>query len=88
MSGENEMRILRKIVGKTKIDRIRSKKIRESWGIQPNDEWVDRRKREGGEWDEHVTRMNAKRLVKISRDNITAGNQSLIKKKNRRNRLQ
>jgi hypothetical protein len=25
------------------------------------------------EWDEHVTRMNAERLVKISRDNIPAG---------------
>jgi hypothetical protein len=25
------------------------------------------------EWDQHVTRMNAERLVKISRDNIPVG---------------
>ena len=32
----NEVKLLRKIVGKTKIDRIRSQEIRESSGIQPN----------------------------------------------------
>jgi hypothetical protein len=37
---------------------------RQSCGIQPIDEWMERR-----EWDEHVTRMDAERLVKISRDN-------------------
>ena len=31
----NEMIVLRKIVGKTKIDRIRSQQITESCGIQP-----------------------------------------------------
>jgi hypothetical protein len=34
---------------------------------------VERRTRGGGEWDEHVTIMDAERLVKISRDNIPAG---------------
>jgi hypothetical protein len=34
-----QMKVLRKIDGKTKIDRIRSKPIRESCGIQPFDEW-------------------------------------------------
>ena len=34
----NEMKVLRKIFGKTKIDRIRSQQIRESCGIQPIDE--------------------------------------------------
>ena len=58
--------------------RIRSQLIRESCGIQAINEWVERLRRK---YDEDVTRMNAKRLVKISRDNITAGNQSLIKKK-------
>jgi hypothetical protein len=47
------MKLLRKIVGKTKIDRIRSLQIRESCGILPIIEWVKRRK----ECDEHVTRM-------------------------------
>ena len=31
---------------------------------------------EENEWDEHVTRMDTERLVKISRDNITAGTRS------------
>ena len=68
----NEMKVLRKIVGKTKIDRIRSQQIRESCGIQPINEWVERRR----EWDQHVTRMDAERLFKISRDNVPAGRRS------------
>ena len=46
----NKMKVLRKIVAKTKIDRIRSQQIRESCGIRPTNEWVKRRKRE---WDQH-----------------------------------
>ena len=89
----SEMKVLRKIVGKTKIARIRSQQIREFWGIQPINEWVERRR----EWDEHVTRMYTERLVKISRDNIPAGRRSpgcpkrrwsdFILHQNRRNRL-
>ena len=72
----NELKVLRKIVGKAKIDRIKSKKIRESYGIKPINEWVKtRRKRRGGELDEHVTRMDVENLVKIWRDN--AGRRSL-----------
>ena len=63
----NEMKVPRKVVGYTKIDRIRSQKIRESCGIQPINEWVERRRHQ------HVTRMSAERLVKISRGNITIG---------------
>ena len=48
------------------INRIRSQQIRESSDIQTNNEWAERRR----EWDQHVTRMDAERLVKISRDNI------------------
>jgi hypothetical protein len=62
------MEALVKIVGKTKIDRIRSQQIRESCGIQPINEWMESRR----EWDEHVTKMDAERLAKISRDNIPA----------------
>ena len=51
----NEMKVLRKIVGKTKIGRIRSQQIRESFGIQPVNEWVERIRRE---WDQHTTRMD------------------------------
>ena len=63
------MKVLRKIVDKTKIDRIRSQQIRESCGVQSINEWEERRRG----WDQHVTRMNAERLVKISRDNIPVG---------------
>ena len=48
----NEMKVLRKIVGKTKIDGIRREEIRESCGIQPINEWVERKRRV---WNEHVT---------------------------------
>ena len=68
------MKVVRKTVGKIKIDRIRSQQIRESCGIQPINGWVERRIRRG--WDQHVTRMDAERLVKISRDNIPAGKRS------------
>jgi hypothetical protein len=35
--------------------------------------WAERTRRE---WDEYVTRMDAERLVKISRDNIPAERRS------------
>ena len=63
-------KILRKIVGKRKIGWIRSEQIRESCAIQPINEWIERIR---GEWDQHVARMDAEKLVKISRDNIPAG---------------
>ena len=65
----NEMKGLRKIVGKTKKNKngIRNQQIRESCGSQPINEWVERRRRR---YDEHVTRMDAEKAVKISRDNI------------------
>ena len=53
------MKVLRAIVGKPKTDRIRSKQIRETFGIQPINKWVERRR----EWDEHVRRMDAEGLV-------------------------
>ena len=39
----NEMKLQRKIVDKTKIDRIRSQQIRESYGIHPNNKRRRRR---------------------------------------------
>ena len=51
----NEVKVLRKIVVKTNIDRIRSQQIRESCGIQPINEWVE----SGRQWDQHVRRMDA-----------------------------
>ena len=69
----NETIVLRRTIGKTKMNRIRSQQIRESCGIQPINEWVERRRRE---WDGHVTRMDAEKLGKISRDNIPAERRS------------
>jgi hypothetical protein len=66
----NEIKVLRNIVGKTKLDRIRSQQIRGSCGIQPVNEWMKRR---GRVWDEHITRTDAERLVKISWNSIPAG---------------
>ena len=75
MLGANEMKALRKIVGKTKLDRIRNQQIRESCCIQAINERAEGRRRE---WGEHLTIMDAeRRLVKISRDNIPAGRWSL-----------
>ena len=64
------MKVPRKIVDKTEINRIRSQQIREFCDILPINKSVEIRRRG---WDEHVTRMNAKRLVKILRHNLTAG---------------
>ena len=73
------MKVLRKIVGKTKIGRIICQQIRESYCIQPINEWMERRR----EWVKHVTKMDAERLVKITRDNVPAGTTSLGRPKRR-----
>ena len=41
-------------------NRTRSQQIRESWGIQPINEWEERKR---GEREEHVTRMDTGRLI-------------------------
>ena len=46
---------------------------KQSCDIQPIIEWVERGRRIRKEWAGHVTRIDAERLVKISRDNIPAG---------------
>ena len=76
------MKVLRKIVCKSKIVRIISQKIRESCRIQPTNEWIEIRR----ECDEHVTRMDAERLVKISRGKISEG-RSPVRPKSRWNDL-
>ena len=51
-----------------------SKQIRKSCGIQPINEWVEKRRRN---WDEHVTRMGTERLVKISMGDVPTRRRSL-----------
>ena len=50
------MKVLRKIFGKTKTDRIRNQPIRESCGVQLINECVERGWRK---WKQRVTRMDA-----------------------------
>ena len=76
----NEMKVLKKILGKTKIrDRIRSQQIRESCGIQSISKWMERRR----ELDEHVTRIVAERFFTISRDNAYVARRSPTRPKRR-----
>ena len=59
-----EMKTLRRIINKTKWDRIRNDRIRELCEIQNITFWVQRRRTE---WSEHVSRMADDRLVKKKR---------------------
>ena len=64
----------------------RSQQIRESCGIQPINEWVERIiiiRRRRREWEEHVTRIDAEILVKISMDNLFPGIRSPRRPKRR-----
>ena len=78
--------VLRKIFVKTKMDKIRSQEIRQSCGIQPINERMERRRRRKrrGEWDEYVTRMDTERLVKISRDNQYTSRKKISRTSERR----
>ena len=62
---------IKNIVGKTKIEKMRIQQIRESCGIQPINEWLESGRTR--EWDENVTKIDAERLFKISKDHIPAG---------------
>ena len=62
-------------------NRIKIQQIRE-FGARPTqtiNEWVERRRK----WDQHVTRMDAERLVKISRVNIPVERRSPRRPKRR-----
>jgi hypothetical protein len=65
-----EMKTLRRIINKTKWDRIRNDKIRELCEIQNITSWVQRRRTE---WSEHVSRRADDRLVKKVHDGIPEG---------------
>ena len=57
------MQFLRKIEGKARRDGIRNKIIRETVGVQPIQEFVERSQLR---WYGHVSRMEDKRIVKKS----------------------
>jgi len=65
-----EMKTLRIITNKTKWDRTRNDRIRESCEIQNITLWVQRRRTE---WSEHISRMADDQLVRKVRDGIPEG---------------
>ena len=56
-----EMKTLRRIIKKTRIDKMRNERIREICGIQTVTSWVQRRRTESSM---HVSRMPEDRLVR------------------------
>jgi len=64
------MKTMRRITNKTKWDRARNDRIRESYEIQNITSWVQRRRTE---WSEHISRMADDRLVRKVRDGIPGG---------------
>jgi hypothetical protein len=64
------MKTLRRIINKTKWDRMRNDRIRESREIQNLTSWVQRRR---FEWIEHILRMADGRLLRKVRDGMPEG---------------
>ncbi|XP_045466625.1 uncharacterized protein LOC123675320 [Harmonia axyridis] len=69
-----EMRVLRRIAGKTLMNRNTSESIRDACGVDNVNYWVLKRRKE---WDEHISRMDEGRVVKIARDRSPRGRRSL-----------
>ena len=68
-----EMKTLRRIINKTRRDRMRNESIRETCGIQNITSWVQRRRTE---WSMHISRMAEDRLVRKVHDGIPEGKRS------------
>jgi hypothetical protein len=68
-----EMKTLRRIINKTKWDRMRNDRIRESCEVQNITWWVQRRRME---WSEHISRVADYRLVRKVRDGMSEGKRS------------
>ena len=68
-----EMKILRRISGKTLMDRERNENIRQMCKTESINDWVLKRKQE---WNQHINRMGEDRLVRIARDKSPNGRRS------------
>ena len=67
------MKIVRRIAGKTLMDRERSNNIRQTCGINEINNWIlDKKKK----WNERIDHMTKERIVKITRDKLPAGRRS------------
>ena len=68
-----EMKTLRRIINKTRKERMRNESIRETCGIQNITSWVQRRRIE---WSMRISRMAEDRLVRKVHDGIPEGKRS------------
>ncbi|XP_043494653.1 uncharacterized protein LOC122519338 [Polistes fuscatus] len=68
-----EMKIIRRITGKSLWDRQRSEALRRTCQIDNINDWVLGRKIQ---WNDHITRMTGDRIVKIARDRSPLGKRS------------
>ena len=62
-----EMKTLRRIMNKTRLDKIRNRKIQGKYEIQNIGDWVQRRRIE---WNALISRMNEDRIVRRVRENV------------------
>lgn len=69
-----EMKTLRKIINKTRRDRVRNEEVRRICDIKPITDWVDHRRTE---WDKHISRMEQDRIVRMARDKSPQGRRSI-----------
>ena len=60
-----EIRVRRRITGKTLFDRERSENVRETCKVENINSWVLNGK---VGWNEHINRMDDRRIVRITRD--------------------
>ena len=67
-----EMKVVRKIAGRTLFDRKRSEEIRRMSKIDNINDCLQRKRN----WNEHIPRMTDDRIVKTSRDKSPAGQRS------------
>jgi hypothetical protein len=72
--------VLRKIIGKTRRDRMSDGNLRQICNILNIADWIMRRRRE---WNEHNTRMNPERIVRQVRDNYPRTRRSVGRPKKR-----
>ena len=72
-----EMNVLRKIVGKTRFDRIRNNDIRDECEIKPIANWIRKK------FNDYISRITPERIVKIARDEKSNGRRSPVRPKRR-----
>ena len=77
-----QMKILRKIAGKTMWNKERNENIRRTCGKENVNQWLPGRK---NKWNQHINWMKDTRVVKIARDKSPLGRRSIGRPRNRWN---